>query len=242
LLEPSRDEFRGDTQEALMAERASELVRAGELRWRSVTIEASSPAVRVARRPTIDGIGLLVRFPLGWERPSHGSYDVAEEVVFLAGTFEMSGVRFAAGDHAYLPPGYLRTGSSSSTGALAWAWFSGANHWQASMNSATPPDASAGIGTAWRDSLQAQPAVTSSAWSTGPSVPVPELGLPARPLHDDGSRGSYVLEALSDPLRVPDTLRGVEVFDLATHASAAAPTGETLAPLPVGPVLMVVTR
>jgi hypothetical protein len=225
-----------------MAKRGCEPVRAGELHWRPVTIEASFPTVQVARRPTIDGIGLLVRFPLGWERPSHGSYDVAEEVVFLAGTFEMSGVRFVAGDHAYLPPGYLRAGSSSSTGALAWAWFSGANHWQASMGSAAPPDANAGAGPEPPANGQTQPAVTSSAWSTCPSIPVPELGLPARPLHDDGSRGSYVLEALAEPLPVPDSLRGVEVFDLATHTSAVARTGETLAPLPVGPVLMVMTR
>lgn len=195
------------------------------LRWRTVSIEASTPAVQLARLPTLSGIGLLVRFPPGWSRPGNGSYDVAEEALFLAGRFEMSDERFRAGDHGWFPSGYIRAGSSSTTGALAWAWFSGPNHWQEAPADRSPTDL--GRATAWVDRDERA---------------VPELGRRARLLSQEEGRTSMVVDSLPEPVEVGADLRGIEVFDLATHAVAAIPAGGRLPALPVGPVIVVVVR
>lgn len=207
------------------ADLGSRTVTAEALHWRPAAIEGAAPEVHLARLPTITGVGLLVRFPPGWSRPGRGTYEVAEQALFLAGSFEMSGVLLRSGDHAWFPPGYLRAGSSSPAGALVWAWFSGPNRWQ---------EAGAGASSA---------RVLPVRWEEQDEVEVPELdGVRGRLLHLGPERAAYVVDRLMQPGTVGAGLRGVEVFDLATHTAAAVPAGGRLPELPIGPVLVVVVR
>jgi hypothetical protein len=72
---------------------------------------------------------LLVRFPPGWARPVVGSYEAAEELVVLEGSFTMSGERYTAGDWAYFPAGWERNGTASPEGMLGLARFDGPARW-----------------------------------------------------------------------------------------------------------------
>lgn len=100
--------------------------------WRSMTLPDASPAVELHRlfldaatRTTVS----LVRFPPGWQRAVTGHYDVGEEFVLLSGDLTVSGVAYAAGDWAWLPPSSVRSASASRTGALALALFTGVPSW-----------------------------------------------------------------------------------------------------------------
>jgi hypothetical protein len=121
-------------------------LRGGRLDWRAVPIPAASPLVRLARlhvdaasRATVS----VVEFPPGWSRAQLGHYGCAEEFVVLDGSLVVSGVRYAAGDYAYLPPRVPRSASRSETGCLTVAWFSGPIHWYAGRgpSSTEPPRA-----------------------------------------------------------------------------------------------------
>lgn len=102
------------------------------LAWVEAAIPASSPPVRLVRlQVATSGASVsLVRFPPGWTRPGLGHYACAEEFVVLEGWLEVSGVRTAAGEYAFLPPRAQRAGSRvSASGCLAVAWFSAAPRW-----------------------------------------------------------------------------------------------------------------
>lgn len=82
---------------------------------------------------------LLVRFPPGFERPGTGYYEVDEDFLLLHGELSINGQDFLRGDWVAVPGGTVRAATSSPSGALAVAWFSGRPEWQSAS-----PDAPAG--------------------------------------------------------------------------------------------------
>lgn len=121
------------------------------LRFRPVTIPGSAPNVDLvrlhvdaARSASVS----LVRFPAGWQRPGSGHFPCAEEFHVLRGELVVSGVRYAEGDYAYLPPRVTRTDSASPTGCLALAWFSGPPTWVDEISDLAPAPQSARRGPA----------------------------------------------------------------------------------------------
>lgn len=98
--------------------------------WRTFQIPGSLPPVSLKRLSShTDGsFTVFVRFPPGWSRPGPGHYDAAEEVLFLEGQFGMSNHDHGIQSYGWFPEYFTRAGSSSS-GALALAWFSSANDW-----------------------------------------------------------------------------------------------------------------
>ena len=123
-----------------------------DLRWRTFPIPGSTPDVELARLHVEPdkAFTTVVRFPAGWSRPGTGWYDHIEEVLFLDGSFEMSGITYGAGDYGWFPAGYSREGSSS-TGALALAWFSGPNDWFTEPSPVAKAAAHGFVRTAWQD-------------------------------------------------------------------------------------------
>jgi hypothetical protein len=143
--------------------------------WGLFPIPASSGPVglRVLHRDPDGGLCLLVRFPAGWERPGPGSYDAAEEVLFLAGELEMGGVRYRAGDYGWLPGFGPRGVTRTDCGALAAAWFSGPNRWTEGPP-VRPPDSTA----------------IHTTWTSAPHGPTPFGGNLGRLLRKEGGERS----------------------------------------------------
>lgn len=195
------------------------------LSWATVEIAGARPAVRLARLSGSEGATLLVRFPPGWERPGDGHYEVIEEVLFLVGSFEMTGERYEAGDHTWFPARYPRSATRSPSGALAWAWFSGRNDWIEGP--------AAGHG-------QSLPRATRRRWTDQEPVAIAGLGrdVRGRELVTTGRRDCYLVDELPPGAVVGSELRATELFDLSTHACAVVPAGEPLPESPAGPVLV----
>jgi hypothetical protein len=123
-----------------------------DVRWRTFLIPGSTPEVELTylHVEPDKAFTTVVRFPPGWSRPGTGWYDHIEEVLFLEGGFEMSGITYAAGDYGWFPAGYSREGSSS-PGALALAWFSGPNQWNTDPSPVAAAAARGCVRGAWRD-------------------------------------------------------------------------------------------
>jgi hypothetical protein len=191
------------------------------LPWREVEIAGSTPPVRLTRLEVDDGGGftVVVRFPPGWARPGPGSYDAIEEVLFLAGSFEMSGVVHTADDYAWFPAGFTRVGSRSAAGALALAWFSGRDRWSDGIAATSEVAARGVVRTRW---TEVEPTVTP-------------LGIPGRLLRSGADRSAWMLDALPDGVVVPSALAWVDVFDLVTHRYHHVPSGVALPPVDPGP-------
>jgi hypothetical protein len=120
--------------------------------WRTIAIADGTPAVEFARAGGDRAAGsfaAFVRFPPGWSRPHPGRYEVEEELLVLEGALEMSGAVYRAGDHAFFPPGFVRTGSRTPLGALVAAFFSGPADWtrldEAASVTTVPPLASGDV-------------------------------------------------------------------------------------------------
>lgn len=103
----------------------------GDLQWLDYEIPNSSTPVAVAilREGPSRARTLAVRFPKDWERPSAGWYSAAEEFVVLAGTLEMNGEIYKAGDYSYVPAGTTRVGSLARSETLTVARFDGPARW-----------------------------------------------------------------------------------------------------------------
>lgn len=109
--------------------------------WRTIAIADGSAPVgfaRLDRDAATGAFAALVRFPVGWERPTAGRYAVEEELVVLEGEFRMSAVRYGSGDHALFPAGYVRSRSAAPEGALCLAFFSGPADWTRVAEEAPP--------------------------------------------------------------------------------------------------------
>jgi hypothetical protein len=181
--------------------------------WRDSVIDDATPPVQV-RRFHVDlsskAFTVLVRFPAGWERRHAGHYLVDEEVLFLEGSFEMSGVQYSAGSYAYFPAGYLREASRSTGGALALAWFSGRQGWSRGP------------------SLDLVPAgVVVDDWRAEPRMPVPiGGGGSGYRLRRDTSGDSWIIE-YSPSGRSP-LGASLELFSLAARTYAYVGPGDEI--------------
>jgi hypothetical protein len=112
----------------------------GSLAWEPFAIPGGTEPVSLVRlrsEPDTRAFTVLVRFPSGWERPTGGHYEAAEDVVFLSGTLEINDEVYREGDWAYLPAGFPRRTSRAHTDVLCVARFSGPARWNASVD-ATP--------------------------------------------------------------------------------------------------------
>ncbi len=181
--------------------------------WRDAVIDDATPPVQLRRfhvDPTSKAFTVLVRFPAGWQRPHAGHYLVDEEVLFLEGSFEMSGIRYTAGSYAYLPAGYLRDASRSIDGALSLAWFSGRQVWSRRPSLDVVP-----------------PAIVVEDWRGEPRLPAPigRRGSGCR-LRRDASGDSWIIE---DPPSGRSPLgASVELFSLAARTYARVGPGDEI--------------
>lgn len=201
----------------------SMMIDIADATWREFLIPGSDRPVQLTRLGVDPdgGFDVLVRFPTGWSRPGPGHYDAIEEVTFVAGSFEMSGATYHAGDYAWFPTSFTRTASSSPTGALALAWFSQPNEWYEHVADDADAAAEGLVATRWTTS--------------GPAVPSP-LGVDGWPLRQVPGRETWMLECVPATATLPADLARVELFDLAGHRWYRVVDG---APLPViepGPV------
>ena len=190
--------------------------------WIQVIIPDGHPAVTMTRLSVADdgGITAIVRFPPGWRRPVTGHHSAIEEVVWLAGRFEMSGAVYRAGDHVWYPPGWTRRDSHTPSGALALAWFSAPSQWLPVL-SRHAEAAGAGHRCAPWDEL-----------STGATP----LGVPGRILHDGPEHTTAIVDALpgGDPL--PEGVKQLHVLDLATARYWRCEADAAVPEVGVGPV------
>lgn len=194
--------------------------------WRPYGIPGGTPEVQLTRL-AVDprgGFDVLVRFPTGWSRPGPGHYDAAEEVLFLAGSFSMSGKNYTAGDHGWFPADFTREDSVSPTGALALAWFSGGNSWTESISDRAE-QAARGVATRrWTDHQAATSPIGTAGWL----------------LREDDQRSTWIVEHVPEGAHVDGAEVGL--FDLATHRWANIPPGGALPDLGPGPVWLRTVR
>jgi hypothetical protein len=188
-----------------------------DLHWRTFPIPGSTPDVQLVRLHVEPdkAFTTVVRFPEGWSRPDTGWYDHIEEVLFLEGTFQMSGITYGAGDYGWFPAGYSREGSSSA-GALALAWFSGPNQWFTDPSPVAKAAAHGFVRTGWQDL---------------PPLPSPLGPGDGRLLVRSSDRTSWVVDAV--PSGAAHTT--VELFSLPDRLWARVEAGTPLPDL-AGPV------
>jgi quercetin dioxygenase-like cupin family protein len=86
-------------------------------------------SVLLQRNPQSRARTMIAEFPPGFDRPVPGHYAAGEEVLLLRGMLTVGTLDLCEGDWAWIPPGVLRAGFSTATGAVAFAWFSGGNDW-----------------------------------------------------------------------------------------------------------------
>lgn len=197
-----------------------------DLDWVDIEIPDGSPEVRLARLTQTDGGSLsLVEFPPGWSRSTAGHYEVAEEAVWLEGSFEMSGERHAAGEYCWFPPGYSREASRSPSGALAMAWFGGAPRWFRHESDRGAPGG-AGTRTRWK------PATYGDESPLGDDVP-------GRRLHTHHHHDTWVLGDVTSSIPVPAPL---EILSWQDRVIVLAPRGSSLPTLAGPNVCRVVHR
>ena len=111
----------------------------GALEWRSAPMPGSNGPVELAQLPALEdgAFRAFVRFPPGWARPDAGHYAMPEEFLVLEGDLTLNGRTWREGGYAWIPARRLRTGSCSTGGCLAFAWFGGTPRWVAG-DAATP--------------------------------------------------------------------------------------------------------
>jgi hypothetical protein len=165
--------------------------------------------------PASKAFTTLVQFPKGWRRPPAGHYPVDEEVLFLEGSFEMSGELYVAGSYVVFPAGYLRDDSRSPGGALAIARFGGSDRWVLGPGGDTV----------------AQPLAIRD-WRTVPERQSPfAAGSEGRLLRTHEAGETWILEQSPEGIAPGQ----VELFSLSDHRWARVMPGERLPTAP-GPV------
>ena len=125
------------------------------LEWHSAPMPGGNGPVELARLPQLDdqAFRAFVRFPAGWERPGAGHYAVPEELLILDGDLSLNGITWRTGGYAWIPARRMRSGSSSASGCLAFAWFGGMPRWVAGEVPAPVSEADLSF-THWRDAPQ----------------------------------------------------------------------------------------
>lgn len=97
-----------------------------------ITVPGASAPIegRVLRRDdATHAVGMLVRFPPGWQREA-GHYTCAEHVVVLAGSLTINGTEWSAGDGLVIPSRCARETTTTPTGAVAIGWFAAQPRWR----------------------------------------------------------------------------------------------------------------
>ena len=122
------------------------------LDWQSAAMPGSNGPVELARLPSMDdnAFRAFVRFPAGWARPGAGHYAVPEEFLVLEGGLSLDGRTWHAGGYAWIQAGRVRTGSRSTAGCLAFAWFGGPPRWVVGDAAAPATDVDLQLAH-WRD-------------------------------------------------------------------------------------------
>jgi hypothetical protein len=94
--------------------------------WREVPMPGSNLPLELVRLDAVgDVLAMYAHFPQGFERPTSGGYDVAEEFLVLDGELRLDDWVLHRGDLSYIPAGTLRRSMSSATGCTVLAWFGG---------------------------------------------------------------------------------------------------------------------
>lgn len=190
--------------------------------WQAFPIPGGTPDVQLTRlgRDPRGGFDVLVRFPTGWSRPGPGFYDATEEVLFLAGSFQMSGRTYTAGDHGWFPAGFTRVDSISPTGAIALAWFSQPNQWTEGVSPRAEKVAEKASTACWTNATPALSPVGTTGWL----------------LHKDDQRSSWIVDSVPEGADLPAGVETIDLFDLATHRWMSVPGDEALPAVGPGPV------
>lgn len=181
------------------------------------TIPGSAPPVTI-HRLLLEPDGApqsVVRFPAGWTRPVTGAYDQIEEVLWLEGSFTMSGQTHRPDTYTWFPVNYVRVDSSAPDGALAFAWFSGKTTWTVDPDPELVQQDP--VIRHWPDVLQTDNPL-GEGWG--------------RFLHDAGGRAAWIIEGVQ-PGRVAPTV--VHLFSIPSRQWAEVQTGDGLPDLP-GPL------
>ena len=94
--------------------------------WREVPMPGSNLPLELVRLDASDDVlAMYAHFPQGFERPTSGGYEVAEEFLVLDGELRLDDWVLHRGDLSYVPAGTLRRTMSSATGCTVLAWFGG---------------------------------------------------------------------------------------------------------------------
>lgn len=113
-----------------MARPHIEFIQAQASPWRVLAEDRVRPGVE-AKRLSYDtesqAASVILRYPAGWAMDHTHHLDSDEELFVLSGALMIGDVTYGAGDYAYLPAGYVRTGMSSSEGADVLTFFEGAH-------------------------------------------------------------------------------------------------------------------
>ncbi len=111
-----------------MAREHIEFVQAQVLPWEPAGDFRPGVTRKVLSHDPVDGAASLVlRYPAAWcdERPA--ALAAAEELYVLTGELVIGAVRYAPGDYAYLPPGFVRDAvRAGPQGAVVLTFFSAA--------------------------------------------------------------------------------------------------------------------
>lgn len=107
-----------------------EFIQAQASRWRTLAEGRVRPGVeakRLSYDPDSQAASVILRYPAGWAMEQEHHLDSDEELYVLSGELIFSGETYGAGDYAYLPGGYPRTGMSAPDGADVLTFFEGAH-------------------------------------------------------------------------------------------------------------------
>lgn len=181
------------------------------------TIPGSSPPVTIYRL-LLESNGAsqsVVRFPAGWIRPVTGAYNQFEEVLWLEGSFAMSGQTHGPDTYTWFPVNFVREDSRAPDGALALAWFSGKTTWTVDPDPVLVPQDP--VVSYWPD-LDPTDNPLGEGWG--------------RFLHDPSGRAAWVVQAVQ-PGRIAVT--ATHLFSIPSRRWAAVPAGSALPDLP-GPL------
>lgn len=113
-----------------MARPHIEFIQAQAVKWWVLGDDRVRPGVSgkpLSYDPESKAASTILRYPAEWEMTHEHHLDSDEELFVLSGELIISGITYSAGDYAYLPGGYPRTGMSSPYGADVLTFFEGAH-------------------------------------------------------------------------------------------------------------------
>lgn len=95
-------------------------------RWRDVPMPGANAPFSLVRLDSAEGAFVVHgHFPAGFERPTPGGYEAAEEFLVLDGRLHLEDEVFERGDLVFVPARFRRTWMSAPEGCTVLAWFGG---------------------------------------------------------------------------------------------------------------------